>query len=317
MRAAAYDIAVNRMNIANLKRWQWCIIGLLLGSALGYFWSSPEMLESGALKLSQVEFEANLLSKDPKSNGPILTDIVVQPPVVDYQGKTIDIVTFKALRRGATSGKTFRVPAQFLAVEPYKPLARNVVADELKSGQPLTVTQFIAAARKRNDQLNLKFGWWNERPAAIGLWAASGLVVIGGIWPTIIGLLISGGLGPHGKSADEKSNEAYLGQFGRGGSESANISGNAPLSTELQRAELDKLNAKLEQSLNAGGMKTGDIDAKVEAPESGNNLIAAAAQVRELDGGALKTPKTGIEEAEELEVKGEFYPVIIHHKKGK
>src|SRR5207237_890076 len=62
------------------------------------------------------------------------------------------------------------------------------------------------------DALNRKYGsgtvkyrycWWERPGAMLAIYPAAGLVLIGGVWPTVLGLLIGAGLGPKRKKDDD------------------------------------------------------------------------------------------------------------------
>ena len=69
----------------------------------------------------------------------------------------------------------------------------------------------MKAVQEENKLVTYQFAWWEVPKYQYAIWTAGCLVVIGGIWPTIINLLIGAGLGPKKKEEDYDLN-----RFGRG-----------------------------------------------------------------------------------------------------
>ena len=78
---------------------------------------------------------------------------------------------------------------------------------------------------------------------------------------------------------------------------------------DAERQRLDNMNRALEERLASAGVFDNERDLETEAEE---------AAVRKLQGGPLEAAPVMKQpgDDDEIEVKGEYYPVLIHHKKG-
>lgn len=163
------------------------------------------------------------------------------------------------------------------------------------------------------DELNRKYGgaavryryaWW-ETPAAIAtIYPLAGLVLIGGVWPTVLGLMVGMGLGRK-RSAEEKVD---LSKY-KGDAKAKALEGRREMN-ESERGQLAALEAELERRLDGFGTEGAAAPAGeqvvVEKPKPGVAVLAAASAVEE-------------KAAEEKPVKaktfgGDFYPTEIHHE---
>jgi hypothetical protein len=296
------------MGIDEIKRWQWIVIGLIVGVCMGFAWTSGEPTYDGRLS-GQLEFERDLLRKHPKTSEPVVRNIVIHPKETDFQKKTVQVVTFERLYEGAKTHKTYYQPQQFVAPVPYRqmvglvqaPLAANAtVGDFLKA---------VGANQRGSGAVGFRYGWESERPIAITLWTAGMAVLVGGVWPTLINLMVGAGFAG---AREKKKEEDYFARFSRA-PEKARAPEPAGVVSDEERQRLDEMNRRLEAQLQAAGVIADPNAPDVEDPEG--KILAPG--VRKLEGGALElTPvaKTG-DEDDEIEVKGEYYPVLIHHHK--
>jgi hypothetical protein len=296
------------MEIGDIKRWQWIVIGALIGVCLGFAWTSGEPSYDGRLG-GQMEFERDLSRKHPTTHEPLVRNIVVHPVETDFQKKQVQAVTFQHLFEGAKTHKTYYQPQQFIAPVPYRPMFGLGLASSLPPNA--TIVDFLKAisAARKDAPVNFRYGWEGERPVAIGLWTAGTTAFVGGLWPTLLSLMLGAGLG--GLREKKKKEEDYFDRFSHA-PEAAKATGMAVASDE-ERQRLDDMNRRLEEQLKAAGVIS-DPDAPAEEDPEGKIL---APGVRKLEGGKLETApamKTG-DEDDEVEVKGEYYPVLIHHKK--
>ena len=290
------------MDISDIKRWQWALVGILAGLALGYAWSSGDPAGDGR-KISQIDFERDLIRKDPKSNEPVLEKIVVHPAVLDYQKQTVQPVTFLRTMRGGKDGKSYKVWAQFVAPVPYQPQFNGAGAAPV-AGKTFTVSDYLAAVSKQAPEVRYRFGWESQKPVAMAAWTVGSVLLVGGIWPTLLNLLIGAGLG----AKREQKKEDYFARFSST-PEPAKAAARAAMS-DAERDRLDEMNRRLEADLASEGLGMTSVGA--ERPATPND-------VRKLEGGPVEAApalKRG-DEDDEIEVKGVYYPVLIHHKKKK
>lgn len=301
------------MGIEQLKRWHWIVIGLLAGLALGYVWSSADPVTEGR-NYNQRDFERDLTRRLPDGSGPMIRHVVLRPIVTDYQGKQVQQVTLDVARMGSQSGKIYWEARQMLATIPYEPMRfGGMMPDpqQASGGKPFTVGDFLAEMNKNNDMpVKFRYGWESERPVAIAIWTVGAVVVVGGLWPTFLGLLVGAGMA----RKPEKKEEYDLDRFGKTSVPEAPRYQPKPEVSEEERDRLNDMNRKLEEQLKGAGVLT-DGSAEDEDPEG--KILAPA--VRKLDGGPLETTPAAKkqDEDDEVEVKGEFYPVLIHHHKHK
>jgi len=287
------------MGIEDVKRWQWILVGLLIGFGMGWVWSGTEAGTSGRL-ISQFNFERELTGVEPNTRKPLIVDIVIGPVTTDYQNKSVQPVSLKRLQQGARSGKIIYTDAEFIASVPYKPTFNGAGV----GGANYTVKDYLEGVAKRNPAVKYRYGWYEERPAAIAMWTIGATVIIGGIWPTLLNMMVGAGLG--GVREKKAKEEDYFSRFSH---EAEPEKAKAALAvSEADRDRLDDMNEALERDLAGAGIAT-----TTDTPEG----AAAAAEVRKLEGGPLEVApamkKPG--DDDEIEVKGEYYPVLIHHHK--
>ena len=285
------------MEIADIKRWQWILIGLIAGLGLGWVWSGLDPSDSSGRQVSQDDFERDVARQYEKQ--PLIKDVVIQPVTTDYAGKKVQPVTFKKMQIGQKTKKVYYVPAQFIATVPYTPRfnAPATMSPQFK------LSDYLAHVKRNNASVSYAYGWWQEKPATIAIWTLGAVALIGGVWPTFINLLV--GNAPRVKKVKAKK-EDYFDRFSHApdpAKAGARVVGDA------ERQRLDDMNRALEQRLATAGVFDKERDLETEEEE---------AAVRKLQGGPLETApamqRPG--DDDEIEVKGEFYPVLIHHKKG-
>jgi len=205
-------------------------------------------------EIKQTVFEREALSKSRESGQPILQNVRVEPPVHDYQNNVRQIVTGKRLRYSPSDQKEYMVPFYYYASVPYSPrMPLRTAANLSKDGKPPTVMDFLAAAQASNKLLSFRYAWEMENNWSFALFALGGVVIIGGIWPTILNLLLGAGLGRPPKTEEEKANEEYLKRFGKGQKKSKPVlASKGPTESDLK--QLDSMNQALEIELAGAGM---------------------------------------------------------------
>jgi hypothetical protein len=153
-----------------------------------------------------------------------------------------------------------------------------------------TVVDYLASIKERHPEVAYRIAWW-ERPTILyTLWAGGSVLVIGGIWPTVLGLLLGAGFGRH--SAAEQ--EYDLSRF-KSEPESRAVH-QATMHGALDVEQLDALEQELRRTL-AQQASTSDQPA-------GERPIVAQL-------GATADDSTAPAQADEQkEYQGEFYPVV-------
>jgi hypothetical protein len=279
------------MQVQDLKRWHWVLAALIVGLALSYVWSSVEWGDA-LPTVGQVDFERGLTLNYPQVGH--ITDVTVLPP---EDGK-YKVVCSQLRRTKDPKIMEFR-PVAFMADAPYKAGDWRGAPEQFP-----TVRQFLAKM-KSEKPISYRYAWYRETWAIFLLWTGASLLLIGGVWPSVVSLLTGGGLG---LEAQPKGPEYDLSRFGKG-QEAGKAPRAAPTATAGDMDELRRLEAELEQKLAAGG-GAGAAGAEAGAAAS------APGEVKKLTGGPVEEVKTQQEELEK-EYGGEYYPVVrsVHAKK--
>ena len=269
------------MHIEDIKRWHWAVVGVIVGLAMGYVWTS--MSGQGNLPtLGADDFERGLMSAE-NSDGSLKT-ITIMPLSSDRKHLVIaDVV----VDRGVAGKRDLQRRALATDV-PYRAGAWRG-ADE----QYPNVIEFLKEIKKNNPQTpDFKYAWFRETWAVYSLWTSACVLLIGGVWPSVISLMVGAGLGFH---KEEKGPDYDLSRFKSEAAKKAGATG--PTAADMD--QLHKLDDELERKLAGDGAGV--------AVGAGQGA-AANGEARKLDGGPLEAA-TSAGPGEEHEYKGEFYPV--------
>ncbi|HEV7298990.1 MAG TPA: hypothetical protein VGN72_06450 [Tepidisphaeraceae bacterium] len=286
------------MGVEDLRRWHWAGIGLVVGLAFGSVQAfyGPD-LDTGIVRRlnTQREFEQGLIRR-PDARGKI-NDVVVYP--TDPEGRVW--MTFRQIRQTGrridpndpqSPLEGIADPVRFDVKEPYKPEAVQVTN---ASGE-LTIRDYLSALQEQfpDAQISYKYQWHATPANTMLLYAVGGLVLIGGIWPSIVGLLTGGGIwGPR-----RKEKEYDLDRFTSGEEPQA------ATAAELSEAEKARQQQEMEEALMA------KLDGFGAKPAGDTGSVDEDAPVPTLTGGKLDAPREVAQSAEEnREYKGDFYPV--------
>jgi hypothetical protein len=283
------------MDIASLPRIVWIVLGALLGALIGYQWASVSDTMDGIARASQIRFEQDLMMKD-KNGDPLIKGIVVHPPLYSpADHANVNIVTYKRLAQDR-QGKYWWIDKCFVAKIPFEPMNGGIAATP-----NMTVQTYLAAMAKQNSGVEYNYGWWMQPKNATMLGAGFGLVLIGGLWPSLLNIMIGAGFGP-------KRETKKISLWSTKNRKAAEKS--KPVVTAEQVQQVADITAAYEQNLGAAGMA---ID--TPPPAAGANKPTEP-QVRQLQTAALEEAKPQAPaNPDDIEVKGEYYPVLIHHKK--
>src|SRR5688500_7741740 len=222
------------MHVQDLKRWHWAVIALVVGLALSYVWSSVEWDEN-LPTIGQRDFETGLTTPYPREKH--LANVTVMPP---QEGKYK--VVAEQVRNTKTPGVIDLRPVAYMADTPYKEGAwRN---DNVEHAN---VREFLASMQKNhpNAGIEYRYAWYRETWAIYLLWTGAALLLIGGVWPSVISLMVGAGLGFH---PEEKGPDYDLERF-KAEAEKKKAAGHVP--TEAELAHLRELEDELEKKLAA------------------------------------------------------------------
>jgi hypothetical protein len=278
------------MHVQDLKRWHWVLISLVVGLLLSFAWSQME--DETLPSISQHDFETGLGYR-PDAQGRYTAGAFIRARVLPAKdGK--NMVMGLQVRPTAVAGKGDARPVVYVADIPYKAgLWRGQMDEEYPN-----VRAYLEKTKKDNPDLGWHYAWWREKWAVYVLWTSASLLLIGGVWPSVVSLMVGAGLGFQSEDAGP---EYDLSRFKSEAEKQAGAKG--PTAADLQH--LHDLEDELEKKLAAerAGMPMPDT-------QPGQQPAAA----KKLDGGPLEAASTG-KPAEEHEYTGEFYPVDHGAKK--
>lgn len=337
------------MDLQDLKRWHWMLIGLLAGALWGWSQLSFGPQLSGG---SYEGFEHDLLAtrespaiRNSDDGNMCIIDICVHPPVADETPDTRAVPTTMRTAKPRIQWvtgveyhdrlirdpknwflikdhKPFTKPFLFKAPVPYQPKdpREDFVATKLpfsprpfyrlppttKGYERPAVTSYPSIT-DYFDELNRKYGagtvkyryaWWESGLAVMTMYPLGGLLLIGGVWPTVLGLMVGAGFG-----SKRKKEEFDLGRYK---AVSAPAGPKGPLVTDKDREQLAAMSAELEKNLQA--------TAASATPRAVADTTPAVAK---LEGGALQETKKP-QEAHSAKSfgadTGDYYPTEIHTK---
>ncbi|WP_428940510.1 hypothetical protein [Fontivita pretiosa] len=300
------------MGIEDLKRWHWTLIGAVLGLALAYVWVSMGETDERVRRASVADFERDLLLVDEKSGQPYVQDIVVRPPTRTQATTSgwVNVVTYKRLSRDR-KGRLVLDDRYLYAEVPYKP----ALPGRVQPRPDLTIEQYLEELKAKGAPIRYRRGWWHEPKTAMMLGAGAGMLLLGGVWATLLNIMVGAGLGrppqpqPTVRSS-RRSLRQILRSWTRRADRAAPVPAKASVSAEQQQ-RLREVAEAYEQQLAEGAV--GVATATDHAAAS----PAAATEARKFDAAPLEpvAPLKRADEDDEIEIKGEYYPVLIHHKK--
>jgi hypothetical protein len=275
------------MHVQDLKRWHWIAISLVVGLALSYVWSSVEWDEN-LPTIGQRDFEDGLTVPYPQARH--LSNITVMPP---QEGKYK--IVAEQVRNTREAGVIDLRPVAYMADTPYK-AGQYRGMDE----QHDTVLKYLETAKASNAEIKYKYAWYRETWAIYLLWCGASVLLIGGVWPSVVSLMVGAGLGFH---KEDQGPDYDLNRF-KHEEEAKKKGGTAATASAADLQHLHELEDELEKKLAAQR-------AGLPIPEDEQ---AAQAGVRKLDGGTLQSLAPD-KPPEDHEYKGEFYPVDRGAKK--
>jgi hypothetical protein len=255
-----------------------------------------------------VVFERDLLSYHGARRGsvPVLRNFTIYPP--DGQGqvwltgeKLVKVEPVRPdpkdpdrlLPAEAHYGKFFmRVPQPYAAALHY-------------DGPPdpnLTIEKYLGhlKATRPEAKFEYHYAWWKQKSLGGAAGMAAGLVLIGGVWPTVLGLLAGAGFGrpPRPEKAYDLDRFSHAPDPAKPAAASASPEQDAALHHHIEELE-DELLANLRRS---------DAIRREEPLEDER-------PVRDLKTSPLEPAPVADKKGEDVEFTGEFYPVA--HKVAK
>jgi hypothetical protein len=271
------------MGIEDLKRWHWIAIGIVLGAVLGgaRLMVAPDETNSADTRISAETFAYGLgQSTGGERNLPLFRHIVVYPT---QEG--LDYVTAEQLMPIPGTRKYQYKPISFHGTRPFRAGGVNVPS----------VRDFIERSVKSHKDISYTYAWWTDPKLIWVTWIGGGVVIVGGIWPTLLNFMIGAGWGRAKKEKETFDLSRFKGEESK--------SDEKKVVTQQDIDQLRALEAQLEKNLKP----TGAGHTTVQAEES-------EAPVRQLSGGPVEAATVTTEEVDR-DYKGEFYPVARPHGK--
>src|SRR5207244_2481957 len=91
------------------------------------------------------------------------------------------------------NGKYKYKPVHFAAEIPFKVV--NLVKPK---SDIYSIRDYLAEVKERFPDVQYRYAWWTQPKAQFGLWMGGAVLLIGGVWPSLVNLMIGAGLGrPH------------------------------------------------------------------------------------------------------------------------
>ena len=288
---------MRRMALEDLKRWHWALIGLLGGLILGLAHHSGLAGDGdpGHPTIKQPEQIIPLtVARDFETGRPIVDGLTIHP--TRSADDRVQLITFDMrqvyrfedpARGGARFTRTRWEPRQIWTEIPYDEAGPpgNTFGDRVRALQ----------GRGLLDGADVSFAWWKQPAVGTALYAAAGVLLLGGVWPTFLGVLLGAGFGR------ERSTETYdLERFGgEGASATDAVKGRRGMSDD-EAGQLAAVTGELENSTR--GMTADEVS------PGGTTKPDGPAVVRPLPQENVPAPAPPKPE-EDREYGGVYYPV--------
>ena len=278
------------------KRWQWALVGIALGLALAAAWSGPPTFEAGGGRESWTDIGSRGLRSDLRRvvrDEPFVSNLTVYPTDKILGGKEANPITFDWRNPSRPNDATKHY---FY----YAPIPFPGVGDETYAGG---IREFLdrVKGKGRYDHVSYRFAWWCQPKMMLPLGALAGLILVGGIWPTVLRLTARAAGMPQEAPAPRQA----AGALGGRGPEVAPTG--PPRDVE---AEDEAMEAVMAKYVNAGTITEGGSVA--EEPDEEPDRPVRSLEATALDD---STAGAGPRQPEKKSYDGAYYPVARSSKK--
>ena len=307
------------MRIEDLKRWHWCIVGLIVGAAFAFIrLASLPREDRGLERVAPHVFEADLLSAgnlkmrgDPVTRRAVyaIENIRIHPavemPLPGERSVNSEYLSYEVvLVRHENPKLADHMPRQMIIAlngPKDKSLAGDLKGLSLHDYLEKVNGAILNVDKKRYPTatpFTYKVAWIETPRAAYSIYTAGGLIVIGLLWPSLLNFLIVAGYGrprTEAELADRKPSKVAAPQT-------------KPGVTQDQLDQLDQLEAELEARLREGASET------AAAPK----VAPVAAPIPVLSAGPMEAPKEAPQPQQRKGFgadQGDYYPTEVHGKK--
>lgn len=315
------------MRLIDIARWQWMLIGLVLGLVVGYLRHNYTDAEpSGYGSMTQLEFERAInWTRDANASGdqpPILGKINVihmrDPRHPDRKTYAVTLMHWNgsrlevAQRDDGMFDMKYR-PKIFVAPIPYlvagKTAAMSPTTDKdmiqrlaerlhIKDPDPPgTVLDYLRTIEKTHG-IGHSYKWWREQRATIVIWLTGCFIVVGVVWPTVINLAT---YGTFGRPREEPGTDLSKVRTGPSSQQ------HAPVVSEADMAKVAEMADKLEQDLGTVATTPSTV-APTSVPSTPEPPKLQSAPPPETD--AERQAREAREFGRDA---GDFYPTERHH----
>lgn len=299
------------MHVEDLKRWHWIAISLVVGLGLAYAYSgiAADGGPGSRRTIGPGEFFRQLGRVATDKSGerlPLVRNIRVYPPVEGKNLVTLEELVITTDRTtGARTGEY--QPRQFVAEIPF------TLNRQTPPGDQWTIRDELARRQRTNPAITYRYVATAAPTYVYGIAVGASFLLIGVIWPTLLGRLQQRGYGAPARAPAGDADKYDLSKARSGSGRKAP----PPTKKGPTQADLDQLRqvtARYEQ--NVAGMTAGVASSPSPAGATVAEASKSTAQ-RSWDAKPLEEvkPQTLAADDDEVEVKGEYYPVLIHHKK--
>ena len=292
------------MQIEDFKRWHWVLISLAIGALLAYGRTMLSPDESGTGRgIAAIEFVQNVARPKTGNGYEWIKQLTIYPTqtIPDASTGQMRQVNFVVcnLLTPLPNGKYQYKPVHFTAEIPFK------VANIKPTSDTYSIRDYLTEVKERFPDLTYRYAWWTQPRAQFGIWMGGAVLLIGGVWPSLVSLMIGAGLGrPH----KEKTDDYDLERFSKSKPTKAPEPVAKPGLSAAEAQKLRDMQDQMEKDLAAAGMQ---MTSGGEPASAGASLTSS--QVKVLAGTSVEpvaAPKT---DDEPKEYKGEFYPVAKPH----
>lgn len=306
------------MAIDDLKRWHWCVVGILAGCAVAgaMLWAGPGEPRDSK-HIAPTAFENQVIRRLDHATGRAVAGIekvAIHPadklPLRGGMAETEYVSYVALLVKKDKPGLADPVP-HYLVMQHQNARDRSLLGDISK----MDVREYLAKLNEYIGKLDktrypkvepiaYKFRWLDTPKGAFAVYPAGGLIVIGLIWPTIVNFLVGAGFG-RGRRAKA---EYDLSRFKGGKPEPQRAK---PVVTDADMDQLARLEAELEAKLKAGA-EDDDVPAASPAPAAPTPVVPVlnagpAPVVKEAPKAPEKPKGFGADQ-------GDYYPTEVHGK---
>ena len=165
-----------------------------------------------------------------------------------------------------------------------------------------TISDFLVAADKFVHQqqgssalpISFHYHWWESTKYGYQIWIAGSFLIVGVIWPTLLMVLVRGGLGR------TNPDEYDLSRFGKGSKSVGPVPVTVTSPSESEMQKLRDLEASMTESVKGFAISAPAVEVVAE-PET---------EIKKLSGGVLETTALPKGDEQPKAYTGEYYPVV-------